>query len=161
MKIYQLFWTMMKKFKIFILFFLISNTVFSQYSEISVIPQDRNSLIFSIENISNKNFGIYFGGVCEIGVTSSPYIYRTPYTYFNRIGISYGILKCGVVFCYGIKSDPQSGPYPIFYQNFILKIHPIKLFSGKKNIWDISLIYDFSDSNYQGFGICIPINNDY
>lgn len=144
----------MKKIILFLLI-LISVPSYGQYSGLTVIP-DESSAICSFENIDDDNFGFYIGGYYKIGATSNPYIYRTPYSYFNRIGINYGILKCGIVLGAGIKVDLISGPDAIFYPDFMVKLQPIKLLSRNKDIWDISVTCGISDKPYVGFGISIP-----
>lgn len=142
--------------KILLLLSLLLNTsVFAQYSGLTVFPEDR-SVLCSFENIDDSRFGFHMGGFYQIGATSSPYIYRTPYMYFNRIGINYGFLNSGVVLMVGTKIDLISGPDAKFYPDATIKLQPIKLLTGNANIWDISISYNISDKNYIGFGISIP-----
>ena len=142
--------------KILTLFLLCLNTiVYGQYSGLTVIPNDR-SVICSFENIDDNNFGFYVGAYYKVGQTSSPYIYRTPYMYFNRIGINYGFLKCGLVVGAGVKTDLTLGPDPVFYPDVMVKLQPIKLLTRKKDIWDVSVTVGVSDVAYIGFGISIP-----
>lgn len=144
----------MKKIILFLLI-LISVPSYGQYSGLTVVPEDR-SVICSFENINDDNFGFYIGAYYKIGATSNPYIYRTPYAYFNRIGITYGLLKCGVVLGAGVKTDLTIGPDPVFYPDVMVKLQPIKLLTRNKDIWDVSVTVGVSDIPYIGFGISIP-----
>lgn len=165
MKIYQLFWTMMKNTNVvklfFILWIILPKNSFGQYNSIVVFPQDNSSILVSVENIGDANFGFQIGSIVQIGMTSSPYIYRTPFVSLNRFGINAGILNCGIVLAFGAKIDMLSGPKAIFYPDYMVKLQPLKLLSGNKNIWDVCLVYDYSDNVYYGFGISIPLSRDY
>jgi hypothetical protein len=139
----------MKKI-ITLLIVLYSHMSYGQYSGLTIIPQER-SFICSFENVNDNNFGFYIGAVHRI-----PHIYRTPYDCLNRIGITYGFLKCGLVAGVGIKTDLIAGPEPILYPDVMLKIQPIKLLTLKKNIWDVSVTFGIANTPYIGFGISNP-----
>jgi hypothetical protein len=142
--------------KILILLFIFLNTVvYGQYSALTVFPTD-NSVLASFENIDDDNWGFQIGGFYKIGATSSPYIYKTPYMCFNRVGINYGLLHCGIVLAAGIKVDMISGPDAIIYPDFTVKFQPLKLLTRNKDMWDVSISYNISDKSYIGFGISIP-----
>ena len=144
----------MKK-SIVILFLLLTSVVKGQYSAVTVFPSE-SSILASFENMNNEGFGMFVGQGIIVGSTCSPYIYRTPYVYLTRAGINYGFLKSGVVVGVGIKTDLLSNPNPKFFTDFMIKLQPIKLLTGNRDIWDISITYDISDGNYIGFGFSIP-----
>jgi hypothetical protein len=144
----------MKK-SILILFLILSHTSFAQYSAISVFPTEQ-TILASFENMNNDGFGTHVGMGVIVGETPYHFIYRTPYTYLTKVGINYGFLKNGIVLGAGIKTDIISNPNPKFYPDIIIKLQPIKLLTGNRDIWDISISYDISDGNYIGFGFSIP-----
>ena len=144
----------MKKI-LLILSLLLNTSIFAQYSGLTVFPNNR-SVLCSFENINDNRFGFHMGCFYQAGATSSPYIYRTPYMYFNRIGVNYGILNSGIVLMAGTKIDLISGPDPKIYPDATIKVQPIKLLAGNPDIWDISISYNISNKNYIGFGISIP-----
>jgi len=122
---------------------------------LTVFPDD-HSFLCSYENIDDNNFGFQIGGYYQLGSTSSTFIYRTPYSYFNRIGINYGFLHSGLVLGLGVKLDLMSGPDANFYPDVTLKFQPLKLLTENKDIWDVSVSYNISDKQFVGFGISIP-----
>lgn len=134
---------------------LLNSVVYGQYSSLNVFPAD-NTVLASFENINNDGFGIQIGGYYKIGSTQSPYIYRTPYMYFNSIGVNYGFLHSGLVVGAGIKVDLISGPDPLVYPDLTIKFQPIKLLTKKRDIWDVSVMCDISNKLSFGFGISIP-----
>lgn len=144
----------MKKL-ITLLFILYSHISYGQYSGLTVIPQDRH-IICSFENINDDNFGFYIGAFYKLGTTLNPFMYRTPYAYFNRMGITYGFLKCGLVIGAGIKTNLTINSDPVFHPDVMVKLQPIKLLTRKKDIWDVSVTVGIIGDPFVGFGISIP-----
>ena len=84
-----------------------------------------------------------------------PYIYTTPYSLMNRVGLSYVNKKesCGIM-------------VGAFIQNYItsvelipdvwVKLYPVRMFSKDKRIADFCLGVNYSDGFRYGVGLSFP-----
>lgn len=128
-----------------------AKTSFSQYSGLTYFPND-NSFLTSVENIENLSIGTHIG-LC---FTPNEYYngYRT--VYFNRFGVNFGILKCGIVFMGGIKINLDASHNIIISPDYTMKLQLFKLLTGNKNIFDFTFSYNISNNPSWGFGIAIP-----
>jgi len=145
----------MKKLTI-VIFLLISIIVKPQYIDLIFQQQDQ-SFIISSEDINETTLGIYTGFFYKIEITNIPYIYRTPFLYFNRLGLTKGILNQSFVFNGGIKFISYETPYIQTFFEYGVKLHPIKLVTQNRNIIDFSLSINKSSSEFYGVGLSIPI----
>jgi len=145
----------MKKYLI-CLFLLICYNTKSQYVDLIFQEQDQ-SFIVSSEDINETSLGLYFGAFYKIGLTNVPYIYRTPFSYLNRLGLTKGIFNQSLVFNGGIKFIAYETPYIQSFFEYGVKLHPIKLITQNRNIIDFSFSFNKSNSEFYGIGLSIPI----
>jgi hypothetical protein len=125
----------------------------SQTTDILYVPND-NSLLATYHNSSN--FGLYLGGHY---VTSRPYpyIYTTPFSFINRLGVTisdnnHSISLMGGLF-YGVKNYTS-----IYRPDVWLKINPIRLLFGCKTMADFSVGINYMDGINYGVGVSFTYN---
>lgn len=139
----------MKKITTFLLL-MVSLSLRAQQTDLLYVP-DQSSLVASY-NI--KQIGLYVGGYYMTSFPQ-PYVYTTPYSIMNRVGLTYVN-----------KDDTYSIMAGAFIQNYItsveltpdvwLKLYPIRMFSKDKKILDFSLGVNYSDGFRYGVGLSFP-----
>lgn len=130
------------------LFLILSLVIKSQTSDVLYIP-NQNSIVISLN--PNNLVGLYGGGYM---ITSfpQPYTYTTPFTIFNRVGLSIGNDKISIMG--GIYSE-NSYYLLDFKPDFWIKINPIRFLTNKRTRFDLSLGLNYSDKINPAFGISI------
>lgn len=142
----------MKTFSL--LFFIIFTiSLSSQTTDLLYIPND-NSLLVTYHNRSN--LGLYSGGYFVTSIPY-PYIYTTPLSIINRLGITisnpnHSISLMGGFF-YGVKNYT-----PIYRPDIWIKINPIRLFLKGKTITDCSIGINYMDGIKYGVGVSLTYN---
>jgi hypothetical protein len=133
------------------LFVLFSFSLKSQTTDILLIPK-QNSLLATYT--SRSFVGTYVGGFY---VTSfpQPYIYTTPLTILNRVGVVLGNNKISLMV--GIYGD-----YLTLYSNvkpdLWIKINPIRTLIKSDAILDLSFALNYSQNINYGVGVSISID---
>jgi hypothetical protein len=139
----------MKKI-ITILSLVLSLSLKSQQSDILYIP-DQNSLVASY---NFKQVGLYVGGFYMTSLPQ-PYIYTTPYSMMNRIGISYVSKNntfsiMGGTFLEHYLVNVEMSP------DVWVKVYPIRLITKNPRTLDFSLGLNYSKGFRYGVGLSIP-----
>jgi hypothetical protein len=122
----------------------------SQTSDIMYVPEQK-SLVVTYNNNYNC-FGYYIGGY----ITSSfpqPYIYTTPQSRMNRVGLSFSNSKVSVmggVFAETFVDRIEFNP------DVWVKVYPLRILTGAKRIPDVTLGVNFMQGIRYGFGVSIP-----
>jgi hypothetical protein len=139
----------MKKI-ITLVFLVVTLSVKSQQSDILYIP-DQNSLVVSY---NYRQVGLYFGGFYTTTLPQ-PYIYTTPYSIMNRIGLSYVS-----------KNNTFSIMGGAFLEHYVvnvemspdvwIKVYPIRLITKNPRTLDFSLGLNYSKGFRYGVGLSIP-----
>lgn len=139
----------MKKITTILLLFL-TLTSRSQQKDILYIPQ-QNSLVASH---NYKQIGLYFGGYF-LTTIPQPYVYTTPLSIVNRVGLTYVN-----------KDNTYSIMCGAFLQSYFdhvdmtpdvwVKIYPIRMITKNKKSLDFSLGVNYSDGFRYGVGLSIP-----
>ena len=137
------------------LFLFISILVKSQTSDVMYIP-DQKTLVVSYNNYHN-GLGFYMGGYL-ISTFPAPYIYTTPMSRVNRIGLSLTNNKIALM----------GGIFPESYRDSItiqpdvwLKIHPLRILLKTDKGADLSLGINYMKGFRYGIGISIPFRGIY
>lgn len=144
----------MKKLTI-IVFLLSTLSVKAQQSDILYVP-DQKSLVTSY---NYKQVGLYFGGYYTTTLPQ-PYIYTTPFTIVNRVGLTY-VNKKNTIYVMGgafIKSY-FSGPELV--PDVWIGIHPIRLLTNNEKGLDFSFAINYSEGFRYGVGLSIPLSGIY
>lgn len=140
---------------ILFLFLLVSSNCISQSSDIIYVPGQKN--LVATYNFQN-NFGVYMGG----NLSSSfpiPYVYTTPISVLNRIGVVYGSNKVnlmGGVFVENLGYDSVR-----FKPDFWLKIYPLRIITNTNEGFDFIFALNYMNSFRYGFGVSIPFRGIY
>lgn len=122
----------------------------SQTSDVMYVPEQK-SLVVTYNNNYN-GFGYYIGGY----ITSSfpqPYIYTTPQSRMNRVGLSFSNSKVSVmggVFAETFVDRIEFAP------DVWVKAYPLRLLTNLKRIPDVTVGVNFMKGVRYGFGISIP-----
>jgi hypothetical protein len=139
----------MKKLTI-ITFLLLTLSARAQQTDILYIP-DQHSLVGSY---NFKQVGMYVGGY-YISTLPQPYIYTTPMSIMNRVGLTYVN-----------KDNTYSIMGGVFLQSYYdqvdmtpdvwVKIYPIRMITKDKKSIDFSLGINYSNGFRYGVGLSIP-----
>ncbi len=139
---------MKKLLTIIILFFTLS--VKAQQTDILYVP-NQNSLVCSY---NFKQIGVYAGGY-YMTTLPQPYIYTTPLSMMNRVGLTYVN-----------KDNTYSIMCGAFLQSYYdhvdmipdvwVKLYPIRMITKNKKSIDFSLGVNYSDGFRYGVGLSIP-----
>jgi len=106
-----------------------------------------------------KQIGLYFGGYYTTSFPQ-PYIYTTPYTMLNRVGLTYlnkknTISIMGGAFIKNYQFEPELVP------DLWFGIHPIRMLTKHKNELDFSFAINYSEGFRYGVGLSIPLSGIY
>lgn len=132
---------------IILLFFF--TKLFGQSSDIMYVP-DQNSVVVSYNNHHN-GIGMYLGGYLTTSFPA-PYIYTTPMSRFNRIGLSWSdrtISVMGGVYRESFIDNTKINP------DFWFKIYPIRLIAKTKIGPDFTLGVNYMKGFRYGVGLSI------
>ena len=112
---------------------------------------DEKSLVVTYNNNYN-GFGYYIGAY----VTSTfpqPYIYTTPQSRMNRVGLSFSNSKVSVMG--GVFAETFVDRIE-FEPDIWVKVYPLRLLTNLKRIPDVTVGVNFMKGVRYGFGISIP-----
>lgn len=139
----------MKKITI-IIFLLLTLLARAQQTDILYIP-DQHSLVGSY---NFKQIGVYVGGY-YMTTLPQPYIYTTPISMMNRVGLTY-VNKDNT---YSVMGGAFLQPYydhVDMIPDVWIKIYPIRMITKDKKSIDFSLGINYSDGFRYGIGLSIP-----
>lgn len=133
------------------IFFLFGVTnLKSQTSDVMYVP-DQKSLVVTY-NSNYSPIGFYTGGYFTTSLPQ-PYVYTTPLSIMNRIGLSFSngqvSLMCGSY----VKSFGDSLSLK---PDFWLKIYPIRILTKTKHGFDFTVGINYMDKIRYGVGLSIP-----
>ena len=133
---------------LFLLF--ISFIVKSQTSDIIYVP-DEKSLVVTYNNNYN-GFGYYIGAYVTT-TFPQPYIYTTPQSRMNRIGLSFSNRKVSVMG--GVFGETYVDGVD-FKPDVWIKAYPLRILTNTKRGPDFTVGINFMQGIRYGFGISIP-----
>jgi hypothetical protein len=135
-----------------LLFIIIPFIGFPQDSDLIYVP-DQNTLVATYNNNYNS-IGLYIGGYVTTSLPN-PYIYTTPVSRLNRIGISltnHKISLMGGVFMENYVDKVKFKP------DVWVKVYPLRILTNTEKGFDFVLAINYMDSVRYGVGVLIPFN---
>ena len=122
----------------------------SQTSDIMYVPEEK-SLVVTYNNNYN-GFGYYIGAYVTTTFPQS-YIYTTPQSRMNRIGLSLSNRKFSVMG--GVFAETYADRID-FKPEVWVKAYPLRILTNLKHIPDATIGVNFMQGIRYGFGISIP-----
>lgn len=125
----------------------------SQTSDVLYIPS-QNSLLVSYNN-NFSPLGFYVGGYYKTSFPF-PYVYTTPVSFINRIGLNVNVYKNSVAIMGGgyVQSFRDSLD---FKPDIWLKINPLRFLLKTNRGFDFSVGVNYMEEFRLGVGLSIPI----
>ena len=140
----------MKTTTILIFFLFMVTSIKSQTTDLMYVP-DQKSLVVTY-NSNYSPIGFYIGGYYT-SYFPQPYIYTTPLSIMNRIGVSFSNGQVGLMVGAQVKSYVDSlalGP------DIWFKVHPLRLLTKTKRGPDLTVGINYGDKVRYGVGLSIP-----
>ena len=134
---------------------LISLNSFSQTSDVMWVPDQKTLVATYNSNLSG--IGFYMGGYLLTSFPA-PYIYTTPVSRFNRVGLSFTNHQVGLMvggFMEAFQDSISVKP------DIWLKIHPIRILTKTKRGLDFTIGVNYMDGFRYGVGLSIPFRGIY
>jgi hypothetical protein len=133
------------------LLLLISSVIYGQTSDVMYVPNDR-SIVVTYNNNYN-GLGFYVGGYITTSFPQ-PYMYTTPQSRFNRVGVSLS---------FNNKISVMGGTYLENFLNEInfqpdvwVKIYPLRILLDVERGPDFTLGVNYMNGINYGIGLSIP-----
>jgi hypothetical protein len=133
------------------LLLLVSSVIYGQTSDVMYVPNDRS--IVATYNNNYNGLGFYLGGYITTSFPQ-PYMYTTPQSRFNRVGISLS---------FNNKISVMGGTY---LENFLseiniqpdvwVKIYPLRILLDVERGPDFTLGVNYMNGINYGVGLSIP-----
>lgn len=134
-----------------LIFFLFYSVIsLSQTTDLLIVPQN-NSIIFSYHGPSG--FGFYGGGR-YITSFPRPFIYTTPVSIINRVGISIINKNHSISLMGGFSVDVENNDF-IYKPDFWLKINPFRLLLNRRTFTDLSFGINYNKDVKFGIGVSL------
>lgn len=130
---------------------------FSQGQSCDLIYLPKSQNIVATYNLNDIPVGMYLGGDVKT-IFPTPFLYYTPLSRLNRIGVSIGTSKADLMFGGFIQNFRDS---IVVYPDFWLKVHPLRLMTKTKNGFDFVLAINYMKTTNYGIGLSIPFGNIY
>lgn len=140
----------MKTIYISIFLLFVVTTVKSQSSDLMYVP-DQKSLVVSY-NSTYTPIGFYLGGYFTTSLPQ-PYIYTTPLSIINRVGLSFSTGQISVMGGAYVKSYVDS---LVLKPDIWVKIYPLKILTKTKRGFDFTFGINYMDKFRYGVGLSIP-----
>jgi hypothetical protein len=134
---------------------LITLNSYSQTSDVMWVP-DQKTLVATY-NSDLSGIGFYMGGYLLTSFPA-PYIYTTPVSRFNRVGLSFTNHQVGLMvggFMEAFQDSISVKP------DVWLKIHPIRILTKTKRGLDFTIGVNYMDGFRYGVGLSIPFRGIY
>jgi hypothetical protein len=134
---------------------LITLNSYSQTSDVMWVP-DQKTLVATY-NSELTGVGFYMGGYLLTSFPA-PYIYTTPVSRFNRVGLSFTNHQVGLMvggFMEAFQDSISVKP------DIWLKIHPIRILTKTKRGLDFTIGVNYMDGFRYGVGLSIPFRGIY
>jgi hypothetical protein len=137
-------------------FFLIfSITVKSQTTDIMYVPDQKSLVATYTPNYSPVGF--YIGGYFTTSFPE-PYIYTTPLSIMNRIGLSFSNGQFALMGGAFVKSYVDSLS---FKPDIWFNIYPLRIITNTKKGFDFTVGINYMDKIRYGVGLSIPFGGIY
>lgn len=142
----------MKTIYISIFLLFVVTTVKSQSSDLMYVP-DQKSLVVSYNNTYTP-IGFYLGGYFTTSLPQ-PYIYTTPLSIINRVGLSFSTGQISVMGGAYVKSYVDS---LAMKPDIWIKIYPLRIITKTKKGFDFTFGVNYMDKFRYGVGLSIPFS---
>jgi len=145
------------KTTILILFTFFCLSSYSQTSDIIWVPSQK-SVVATLRPYHSP-FGWYMGGFHTL-VLPQPYLYRTPLSLFNRVGVNFVPNNQKFSVMVGSFFSEIDDEYE-FGNDFWINLYPLRILSNKKSRYDFCLSLNYSQEVRLGVGISIGSQGIY
>jgi hypothetical protein len=133
---------------IFLLFVGVS--LKGQTTDIMYVPTQKS--LVATYNSNYTPIGFYVGGYFT-STFPQPFIYTTPLSILNRVGLSFSNGQVGLMTGMYVKSYVDSLS---INPDFWLKVHPLRIMTKTKTGFDFTVGLNYSEEFRIGFGLSIP-----
>ena len=137
------------------IFLLITLNSYGQTSDAMWVP-DQKTIVVTYNNDFN-GFGFYMGGYLLTSFPT-PYIYTTPASRFNRLGLSITNHQVGLMFGGFIESFRDSISVK---PDIWLKVYPLRILTKTNRGLDFTIGVNYMDGFRYGVGLSIPFRGIY
>lgn len=133
------------------LLLLVSSVIYGQTSDIMYVPNDRS--VVATYNNNYNGLGFYLGGYITTSFPQ-PYIYTTPQSRINRVGVSLAfnnkISVMGGTYLENFSSEIN------FQPDVWVKIYPLRILLDVERGPDFTLGINYMNGINYGIGLSIP-----
>lgn len=133
------------------LLLLVSSVIYGQTSDIMYVPNDRS--VVATYNNNYNGLGFYLGGYITTSFPQ-PYIYTTPQSRINRVGVSLSfnnkISVMGGTYLENFSSEIN------FQPDVWVKIYPLRILLDVERGPDFTLGINYMNGINYGVGLSIP-----
>lgn len=133
-----------------LLFLLISVMGFSQDADIMYVP-DQRTVVVTLNNNSTP-IGYYVGGYVTTTLPQ-PYIYTTPVSFLNRLGVNLTNHKFSLMG--GIFMENYVGETK-FKPDVWVKVYPLRVLTNTEKGFDFTFGLNYMEGLRYGIGVVIP-----
>jgi len=133
---------------IFLLFVGVS--VKGQTTDIMYVPTQKS--LVATYNSNYTPIGFYVGGYFT-STFPQPFVYTTPLSILNRVGLSFSNGQVGLMTGMFVKSYVDS---LLINPDFWLKVHPLRIITKTKTGFDFTVGLNYSEEFRIGVGLSIP-----
>jgi hypothetical protein len=133
---------------IFLLFVGVS--VKGQTTDIMYVPTQKS--LVATYNSNYTPIGFYVGGYFT-STFPQPFVYTTPLSILNRVGLSFSNGQVGLMTGMFVKSYVDSLS---INPDFWLKVHPLRIITKTKTGFDFTVGLNYSEQFRIGVGLSIP-----
>jgi len=133
---------------IFLLFVGVS--VKGQTTDIMYVPTQKS--LVATYNSNYTPIGFYVGGYFT-STFPQPFVYTTPLSILNRVGLSFSNGQVGLMTGMFVKSYVDS---LLINPDFWLKVHPLRIITKTKTGFDFTVGLNYSEQFRIGVGLSIP-----
>lgn len=130
---------------------------YGQVADVMWVPSQK-SLVAS-QRPYHSPLGVYVGGYYTTNFPS-PYIYTTPLSIFNRVGINYVGPKQKWGFMGGVYFENKK-ELKEYKPDFWLKIYPLRIITGANTGLDLTLGVNYMEGFRYGVGLSLPTSGIY
>lgn len=145
----------MKKIIILTSIILLSITSRAQQCDVLYVP-NQNSLVGSY---NFKQIGVYVGGY-YVTTFPQPYVYTTPLSIMNRVGLTY-VNKSNTFSIMGGAYLENYYDHVDMTPDIWVKIYPIRMISKDKTSIDFAVGVNYMDGFRLGIGLSFPSGSIY
>lgn len=130
---------------------------YGQVADVMWVPSQK-SLVAS-QRPYHSPLGVYVGGYYTTNFPS-PYIYTTPLSIFNRVGINYVGPKQKWGFMGGVYFENKK-ELKEYKPDFWLKIYPLRIITGANTGLDLTVGINYMEGFRYGIGLSLPTSGIY